>query len=250
MANFTVPNICVGQEINFYSNSNIGDAPIRSYQWINDWDIKQGAAIQYTFKTAGNYPIEHVVLDTNGCADTVVKSALVKPVNKPQISWEPFRYNSNPSYTFIFSALPEGMKEYNWTFEEAGTFQGIKVYPTFSSSRDNVKVQLSITSPNGCISDTAMWFNIMDITGFHFPSAITLNGDGLNEGFGIAGPEYIKKYELQVYNKWGEMVFKTNNPYQQWMPENPIPGQYVYYCRVSDIYNRFKEIKGTVLLIR
>lgn len=250
MANFTVPNICVGQEINFYSNSNIGDAPIRSYQWINDWDIKQGAAIQYTFKTAGNYPIEHVVLDTNGCADTVVKSALVKPVNKPQISWEPFRYNSNPSYTFIFSALPEGMKEYNWTFEEAGTFQGIKVYPTFSSSRDNVKVQLSITSPNGCISDTAMWFNIMDITGFHFPSAITINGDGLNEGFGIAGPEYIKKYELQVYNKWGEMVFKTNNPYQQWMSENPIPGQYVYYCKVSDIYNRFKEIKGTVLLIR
>ena len=63
-------------------------------------------------------------------------------------------------------------------------------------------------------------------------------------------PEYIKKYELQVYNKWGEMVFKTNNPYQQWMPENPIPGQYVYYCKVSDIYNRFKEIKGTVLLIR
>mgnify|MGYP006143307803 CR=1 FL=1 len=249
-ANFTVPSICVGQEVNCYSNSSIGDAPLRLHQWINGLDVQQGTAVQYTFKAAGNYPIAHVVADTNDCADTMVKSAVVKPIDIPQITWAPLRYNNNPAYTYVFSATPAGMKEYNWTFEEAGTFQGIKVYPSFGSSRDNVRAQLSITSPNGCVSDTTLWFNIMGITGFYLPNAITMNRDGLNEGFGIAGPEYIKNYELQIYNKWGEMVFKTNNPYQQWMPENPVPGQYVYYCKVSDVYNRFKEIKGTVLLIR
>lgn len=249
MANFTVPSICVGQEVDFYSNSMIGDAPLRLYQWINGLDQQQGPDAQYTFKTPGNYPITHLVSDTNDCADTMLQSVVAKPINIPQISWAPSRYN-NPTYTYKFSAAPEGMKEYNWTFEEAGNFQGINVFPSFVSRRDNIRAQLSITSPNGCVSDTTLLFNIMGITGFYFPNALTINRDGLNEGFGIAGPEYIKKYELQIYNKWGEMVFKTNNPYEQWMPENPIPGQYVYYCKVSDIYNRFKEIKGTVLLIR
>jgi hypothetical protein len=249
MANFTAPSICVGQEVNFYSNSRIGDAPLRLYQWINGLDQQQGTDAQYTFKTAGYYPITHIVSDTNDCTDTILQSVVAKPIIIPQISWAPSRYN-NPTYTYEFSAAPEGMKEYNWTFEEAGNFQGINVFPSFGSRRDNIRAQLTITSPNGCVSDTTMFFNIMGITGFYFPNAITINRDGLNEGFGIAGPEHIKKYELQIYNKWGEMVFKTNNPNEQWMPENPVLGQYVYYCKVSDVYNRFKEIKGTVLLIQ
>jgi len=224
MANFTAPSICVGQEVNFYSNSRIGDAPLRLYQWINGLDQQQGTDAQYTFKTAGYYPITHIVSDTNDCTDTILQSVVAKPIIIPQISWAPSRYN-NPTYTYEFSAAPEGMKEYNWTFEEAGNFQGINVFPSFGSRRDNIRAQLTITSPNGCVSDTTMFFNIMGITGFYFPNAITINRDGLNEGFGIAGPEHIKKYELQIYNKWGEMVFKTNNPNEQWMPENPVLGQ-------------------------
>ena len=72
----------------------------------------------------------------------------------------------------------------------------------------------------------------------------------INEGFGIAGPEYIKKYRLHIFNRWGEKVFYTEDPQELWNPQKPVPGEYIYKAVVQDIYGRWEEIEGIVLLIR
>lgn len=50
---------------------------------------------------------------------------------------------------------------------------------------------------------------------FYIPTAFSPNGDGLNETFGIIG-EGITEYSMQIFNRWGELIFESNNTASQW----------------------------------
>src|ERR1044071_2871655 len=50
-----------------------------------------------------------------------------------------------------------------------------------------------------------------------FPSAFSPNHDGLNDLFGPhIGSCEINKYKMVIYNRWGQMIFQTNNILQRW----------------------------------
>jgi gliding motility-associated-like protein len=88
------------------------------------------------------------------------------------------------------------------------------------------------------------------------PNAFTPNGDGLNDVFRIFGtpPENITKFNFQVYNRWGQKIFGTNNIEEGW--DGKLKGQYcepgVYVWEI--FYEDSKKVKvtnhGTVKLLR
>lgn len=47
------------------------------------------------------------------------------------------------------------------------------------------------------------------------PNAFTPNNDGLNDEYKIAGKN-IDKFEMSIYNSWGELVYHTNNTSNGW----------------------------------
>jgi gliding motility-associated-like protein len=59
--------------------------------------------------------------------------------------------------------------------------------------------------------DTKIIINVIDCktTSFYVPSAFTPNGDGINDIFQPKGTN-ILQYNLMVYNRWGELIFETN----------------------------------------
>lgn len=74
-----------------------------------------------------------------------------------------------------------------------------------------------VTDENGCTGngDVHVTADCMDI---YFPSAFTPNdGDLRNKNFGpLGGLSQLRDYELRVYNRYGQLVFFSNNPYQKW----------------------------------
>ncbi len=57
----------------------------------------------------------------------------------------------------------------------------------------------------------------------YVPNAFTPNNDGLNDEFKVEGKalsnldgEGFAKFELAIFNRWGERVFKTDDPTQGW----------------------------------
>ena len=66
---------------------------------------------------------------------------------------------------------------------------------------------------------------------FYIPNTFTPNGDGLNDTFGISG-EAIKDFNLQIFNRWGQLVFQSGNPNERWdgsfNGEQVPQGVYVY----------------------
>jgi hypothetical protein len=77
---------------------------------------------------------------------------------------------------------------------------------------------VKVTSPFGCISSDTLTVS-PDFTAFNFimPNIVTPNGDNLNDelDFGIF---QLSSLEITIYNRWGNEVFRTENPDAKWKP--------------------------------
>ncbi len=111
---------------------------------------------------------------------------------------------------------------------------------------------------HGCESSDSVQVKVV-YPPFEMPNAFTPNGDGVNEEIRPRGGNVVE-YEYRVYNRWGELVFQTNDPQEGWDGTNqngkPQPiGTYVYYIQAIVIKNETqkeekKTLKGNITLIR
>ena len=92
----------------------------------------------------------------------------------------------------------------------------------------------------------------------YLPNSFTPNNDGLNDLFTPVINEYITNYNFRIYNRWGELIFKTNQISEGWdgrvNREIAEIDAYVYkisYQYLSEIGGtRNESLVGTVLLMR
>lgn len=87
---------------------------------------------------------------------------------------------------------------------------------------------------------------------FYIPDAFTPNGDGINDTFGING-QAIKNFSMRVYNRWGELLFESDNASQQWdgsFKGELVPqGVYVYQVTAQANTGEQATRKGTVTVV-
>lgn len=87
---------------------------------------------------------------------------------------------------------------------------------------------------------------------FH-PTAFTPNGDNLNDSFNVFG-QYVVGFEMQIFNRWGELLFSTNDLQSGWdgtFRGNEMPeGTYTFIAHITDRAGRTFKRSGSVLLLR
>jgi gliding motility-associated-like protein len=86
-----------------------------------------------------------------------------------------------------------------------------------------------------------------------YPTAFTPNGDNLNDLFNVFG-QYIVTFEMNIFNRWGELVFSSTALEQGWdgsFSGNPMPeGTYTFVADITDRAGRSIKKSGSVLLLR
>lgn len=86
-----------------------------------------------------------------------------------------------------------------------------------------------------------------------YPGSFTPNGDLLNDTFKVFG-RYTSKVEFKIFNRWGELLFSTEDISQSWdgtfkgekMPE----GTYVFRAILTDQTGKTYERAGTIVLLK
>lgn len=116
-----------------------------------------------------------------------------------------------------------------------------------------VTITAIAVSRQGCIDSSSVFITIDPLNDLFIPSAFTPNGDGRNDEFRILG-EKIKTMELEIFNRWGQVIFSTRERTKGWngnfsgVPQ--VAGVYVYLLKAILQNGRKVNKKGTVLLIR
>ena len=209
--------------------------PGSTYQWQNN-------STSQIF-TVSNQGIYWTTVNKNGClaSDTIIINYKLKPVftlgrdtgicNGMTIILQPIIQNpqgvnyvwSNGSYTTSISITQEG------------------VY--------------SLTATNYCGSKSDNITVAKGICKVYVPSAFTSNNDGLNDVFRAMFGENVIDFKMQVYNRWGEVVFEARDINRGWdgkiKGQNQPNGVYVWIVKYKTVTNSKEQLmKGTVMLIR
>ncbi len=95
---------------------------------------------------------------------------------------------------------------------------------------------------------------------YELPNTFTPNGDGQNDFFTPFPYCFIERVQFEVYNAWGQLVFRTEDPAIHWDGTNlngeDLPeGTYYYTCRVFErrvdgVTERPELLRGFIELIR
>jgi gliding motility-associated-like protein len=94
---------------------------------------------------------------------------------------------------------------------------------------------------------------VFDSVRVFVPNAFTPNGDGNNDTWRITIQGLTHKIQISVYDRWGAMVFSSNDPGMAWdgtAGGHPLSGTFVYMIGGVDYFNKPFLLKGTLMIIR
>lgn len=250
----SAPDGCFNEAIIF--NGIQTDALTNITQWA--WQFGDGSTSNlqnpsHTYLQSGNINITLNAMAANGChAETKLKTINVAKVFA----------KASPDTT-ILSNIP-----FQIGVEFGGDYNGspsILWSPSFGLNNDaiaNPKASLTddqtyivtVTSPQGCSAKDTVNLKVFKGSAVYVPSGFTPNGDGRNDylrGLYIG----IKKVDyFRVYNRWGQLIFNTNNLIDGWDGTiNGVKqqtGTFVWMLRAEDFAGKIYEMKGVSVLIR
>lgn len=164
----------------------------------------------------------------NGCASDSVAAHI-------QVLPHPLANFNLPDLEFINIPVPiadssdylsGSPQSWSWTFGDGSSSTDSvtsHVYPTPGT----YVVCLTIVTPNGCSDTICDSIEIIPAT-IVPPNIITPNQDGLNETLYFEYLEYFGKCRLQVYNRWGFVVYESPAYANDWNGGNLVDGTYFY----------------------
>jgi gliding motility-associated-like protein len=213
-------------------------AGFASYQWSN------GSTNASIFVAAGTYSV--TVTNASGCfnSDTINVFSAGPTANftfspSPIYSTTAPTAFTNLSTEFNFSELVS----WDWDFGDGNT-STLKNPSHVFADTGTFNITLIVTDANGC-SDTISYSHTV-FGEVIVPNVFTPNGDGFNDFFVI---QYLNAYpesQLMIFNRWGNLIYSSNNYLNDWDGGAHPSGVYFYVLKLK----KGDEFKGTVTLIR
>ncbi|MEO8067812.1 MAG: gliding motility-associated C-terminal domain-containing protein [Flavobacteriales bacterium] len=98
-------------------------------------------------------------------------------------------------------------------------------------------------------SDTlVLFFNEIDCDcPLYAPNAMTSDGDGINDSFAPYMPCPAEEWDLLIFNRWGEVIYKTSDQFEQWQGGTlgkVVPdGVYVWQLNYRPLHSSQSRLK-------
>jgi gliding motility-associated-like protein len=115
--------------------------------------------------------------------------------------------------------------------------------------------QVTTTSTNGCTATDQVTVVVKDdnpCDAFFVPNSFTPNGDGKNDVFNLIVDPLMKiaEYNVQIYNRWGQLVFSSENITGGWTGKDAPDGVYAFIAKISCMNKKHAYANGTISLVR
>jgi gliding motility-associated-like protein len=194
----------------------------------------------------GNHNIRLMAYNSLGCADSAFLNLTVHP--SPVAGFVFIPVNPREAEMVNFTDNSSGATSWSWWLPH-GNFNTQSITPWQTRDSGVWNLRQIVKNSDNC-ADT-FETNIRVGIGYYLfaPSAFTPNGDGLNDVW-IPTVRGARMYSMKIYNRWGEMVFSTDDPSKGWSPENPQEGVYAFFISLINAYDiRYTE-KGNITLMK
>lgn len=214
------------------------------------------------------------IFDTYSWSTGATTAAIT--VNQPGVYWLTATYNCGLNTirdTIVISVIPVVEAHLGENVINCEDSVAILAAPQCSgcnylwsngSTSDSISVNeaglywLTIENNNGCISSDSVNLSFTKCEcNFYVPNAFSPNGNGMNDQFQPVHYCDITDYNLEVFNRWGELIFATTDATTGWngtyKGRRVEQGVYVYQVsyvpKVNGQLRNYTRRAGTVAVI-
>jgi hypothetical protein len=248
----SIPSGCSPLSITINNTSLYTNTPGTTYFWsFGDGSTSTAKNPTYTYFDAGTYRVELTVRGPGGVS---TMSRIVNAYPSPIASLK-----LNPNYVYVndeavrFFNLSQGGERYIWNFGDGDT--SMMKEPTHKYMEEGIfDITLWAYSANGCVDQYVLspGVTVEAAGGLRFSTVFRPNLTGpvdmdhLPEG----GPEAdqffyppirekVLDYKLQIFNRWGVLIFETHDINRPWNGyyKNELCQQGVYVWYVEGKYS-------------
>ncbi len=207
---------------------------LQSVWTIGSQTFPAEASLNFTPPAPGQYDVTLTVTTPLGCsADTTALDYLsVYPTPEAFFSTDPSIITADQTDIALQDASVGEIEQWDWTVTlPNGTWTSTEQNPLLSlppGVGGNYPVQLAVTTADGCTDSATGVLEVSDLFSIYIPNAFTPNGDGVNDVFALVATGLKQgSFQLDVFNRWGERIFSSNDPERVWTGG---PEQGAYYA--------------------
>jgi gliding motility-associated-like protein len=221
-----------------------------TFLWtFGDGDSSTLTVPPHVYTDPGLYDLTLTVVTDSGCVDTVTKTVLnavlVQDVPDAGFMVDPLQVSILDGTINVTDASTDGT---GWMYTLNGE---VFSTPDFSYQFDgggSFTIVQTVTNDVGC-SDTAMAsVTVLDHL-FYAPNSFTPNGDGINDEW-IPTALGVVSYDLSIFDRWGDLVFSTQDLAMPWAGIDEQVGTYSYLVRLKSAGGFPSLYQGSVTLVR
>lgn len=228
-----------------------------TFVWSNsNGDTSYVSDPSFVFLNDGSYDVTLSYTSAAGCSNTETKTGYLTVHPDPVANFEylplqPTVTNNN----VYFTNTSIGASTYNWTFGEFGT--STDQDPLFLAPNDDqyeIEVCLEALSQFACRDTVCDIIKVIGDVLVYVPNTFTPNGDNIND-FLYLSAQGVEYFKIEIFNRWGQKVFTTENPADLWNGEYKgtvvQEGVYPYVVYYKDKYSvDVQKLRGHINIIR
>lgn len=256
---------CAPLTINFTNLTLFGNS--ESYKW----DFGQGEGISFeehpshTYYKPGVYSVKLEATNKTGIINTIVKRLIIEVFQVPHSDFhirpENVKLPEDPIYTTNFSF---GADSYFWDFGDGSNSNEFEPSHLYLDTGFYDITLIAFTN-KGCM-DTVVYENIVEVIDgneIRVPNAFTPSLDGPSGGSRYNNgrndvfypvTEGVIAYKMQIYNRWGELLFDTEDKSKGWdgYYKGKVCAPDVYIYKIDFKFMDGREVMkfGDIMLIR
>jgi gliding motility-associated-like protein len=221
--------------------------------WGNQQDtLPNQSAIQYPFN-GQNISVPFVILFNDSC---IINDTAFVNIDQISVNAQAQPAIVKKGEQTVLNAVPETYSSYNW-YPSSMVEDSMNATTTTAIIEETTDFIVIAKNNKGCIATDTVRVTVQDLRcgqeNIFIPSAFTPNGDGKNDIWKIR-TNVSTSFSVKIYNRWGEMVFESNDIEQGWdgnfHGKKSESGSYAYYLTVNCENQEQYFSKGNITLIR
>ena len=228
---------------------------VNSWQWLLDENQTSTQQNPQAFYRVFNQKTIRLVVSNGFCSDTSSQAVLLDNFIKADFSV----YEDNcPNEPVSFTSAAQGkIVQHSWSFGDGATSSDESPTHTYSQPYNTrpFVINYTVTDSIGCQSSAQKSITVYSSCYLTVPNAFTPNNDGKNDYLRVLNAIKAEKLEFKVYNRWGQLVFATNDWRQGWdgrfKGSQQGTGVYVWFLTYTDRDTKqTRTMRGSATLIR
>ena len=224
-------SLCISPDSVLISGSFIGAGPV-TYEWYDQTFILIGTSQTIAVLPSVGQNVYYYIIDDGTCKDTCGVFINVNPPPVIDAGDDDVIVSGNSS---TLGGDPTGASGSTYQWSPSTSLDDSTAANPVATPSETTTYYLTVTNDSGCVAIDSVTIEV--IPQIVFPNGFSPNGDGKNDTWVI---DYIDRYPdalVEVYNRWGEMLFHSIGYKEEWdgiYKGKPLPvGTYYYIINLN-----------------